>query len=124
MVNLGDSRAFWQQNDKLQQLSVDHTDQKMLLSQGITARRPGLTQHPGIEPEDMILQPTTVRIRICPDDRFLLCTDGLTDMLGPEEIQSTLKLQEPVETAAEGFGWALENGGQDNITTVCCRIYC
>lgn len=125
VVNIGDSRAFLLRNDKLRQLSVDHTDQKLLLSQGITDRRPRLTQHLGIEPEDMMLQPATTRIMIRPDDRFLLCSDGLTDMVGPEEIRSTLKLQGPVETAVERLiGRALENGGQDNITVICCQICC
>lgn len=125
VVNLGDSRAFLLRNDELRQLSVDHTDRKLLLSMGITDRRPRLTQYLGIEPEDMILQPAVYRIAIRPRDRFLLCTDGLTDMVETEEIRDILGAQEPVEAVVgQLVGRALENGGRDNITVICCQVCC
>lgn len=125
VVNLGDSKVFLLRNGKLSQLSVDHTDQALLRAQEITSRKPRLTQHLGIEPEDMVLQPTVSQITIRPKDRFLLCTDGLTDMVETEEIRNILWAQEPAGAVVEQLiGRALENGGRDNITVICCQVYC
>ena len=124
VVNLGDSKVFLLRNGELRQLTVDHTDQALLLAQGITGRKPRLTQHLGIEPEEMVLQPAVSRIAIRPKDRFLLCTDGLTDMVETEEIRNILESQEPVEAVVgQLIGRALENGGRDNITVICCQVY-
>ena len=70
-----------------------------------------------------MLQPAVSRIVIRPRDRFLLCTDGLTDMVKTEEIRNILGAQEPVEAVVgQLIGRALENGGRDNITVICCQI--
>lgn len=123
VVNLGDSKVFLLRSGELRQLSVDHTDQALLLVQGVTSRKPRLTQHLGIEPEEMVLQPAVSRMPIRPKDRFLLCTDGLTDMVETEEIRNILGAQESVETVVgQLIGRALENGGRDNVTAICCQV--
>lgn len=123
VVNLGDSKVFLLRSGELRQLSVDHTDQALLLVQGVTNRKPRLTQHLGIEAEEMVLQPAVSRMSIRPKDRFLLCTDGLTDMVETEEIRNILGAQETVEAAVgQLIGRALENGGRDNVTAICCQV--
>lgn len=49
-----------------------------------------LTQHLGIFPDELIIQPHTVQLPVRPGDRFLLCSDGLTDMLEEEDLSALL----------------------------------
>ena len=53
-----------------------------------------------------------------PGDRLLLCSDGLTDMVGDERIAEVLRLKDPHSAAAVLTHAALEAGGHDNITCV------
>ncbi len=123
VVNLGDSRIFLFRDGKLRQLSVDHTDQALLRAQGITGRKPRLTQHLGIEPEELVIQPHRGRMEARAGDRFLLCTDGLTDMVEEKEIQQILGALLPMDrTVEELIARALEGGGRDNITVICCEV--
>ena len=123
VVNLGDSRIFLFRDGKLRQLSVDHTDQALLRAQGITGRKPRLTQHLGIEPEELVIQPHRGRMEARAGDRFLLCTDGLTDMVEEEEIQQILGALLPMDrTVEELIARALEGGCRDNITVICCEV--
>lgn len=122
-VNLGDSKIFLLRKGLFQKLSVDHTDQIFLDSQGITKRKPRLTQHLGIEPEDMVIQPNILRLRACLEDRFLLCSDGLTDMVSELTIKSILEKPWPMSRVVETLiTKAMEAGGWDNTTVICCRL--
>ena len=55
------------------------------------------------------------------DDRFLLCTDGLTNEVSASEIRHTLEVVDNPQEAAEQLVRANANGGNDNITVVDCR---
>lgn len=123
IANLGDSRIFLFRDKKLRQLSVDHTDQALLQAQKITGRKPKLTQHLGIEPEELVIQPYMNRMETRVGDRFLLCTDGLTDMVEEEEIRQILGALLPADrTVEELIARALKGGGRDNITVICCDV--
>ena len=56
-------------------------------------------------------------------DVFLLCSDGITDMLTPGEIRELLSRGEtPEETLSCLARAALEAGGWDNLTALCLRV--
>lgn len=123
LLNLGDSKAFLLRNDSLEQISVEHTDRARLETLGITMRKPRLTQHLGIDPSDMILEPAIWHGNILSGDRFLLCSDGLTDMVFESEIADVLlSLSEPSDCVRKLINAAIANGGRDNITVVVCNI--
>lgn len=123
VLNLGDSKAFLFRGNAFKQVTVDHTDQAFLKSYGIQNRKPMLTQHLGIEPSEMIIQPYTTTIDIQPRDQFLLCSDGLTDMVSLERIEEILGHGYNPKMAVE---WLIEealvNGGKDNITVILCKV--
>jgi len=61
----------------------------------------------------------TLIFEIFPGDRFLLCTDGLHDMLSLREIQTLLlRHREPTAAAEQLLAVALKNGGKDNVTLI------
>lgn len=123
LVNIGDSRAFLYRSEQLHQVSVDHTDQCLFATLGMTNRKPRLTQHLGIEPEDMIIEPYKTKIRIQNEDLFLLCSDGLTDMVPEKEIKNIIDEGHEVKHTADLLiKQAMNYGGKDNITIVICKI--
>lgn len=121
VANLGDSRAFRLRNGELLQLSVDHTDAALLQGQGI--RKPRLTQHLGIWPEEMVLEPYIAKGEIQAGDRYLLCSDGLTDMVSNMEICTLMKETGSICHLTDRLvAKALEKGGRDNVTVLAAQI--
>lgn len=115
--NLGDSRIYRSDNEKFCQISKDH-----VLGRSLFGKAP-LTQYLGMEEENLQLEPTISRQEIKLGDRFLLCSDGITDMLSDGEIADILSRDIPVEETVEILvDRALKKGGRDNITVVLCEI--
>lgn len=123
IVNLGDSRAFLLRAGQLEQISTDHTDAAMLERFGTKGRKPRLTQHLGIPSEEMVIEPARWRGSISPDDIFLLCSDGLTDMVPIEVIARLLSTSVDAAACANALvTTALAGGGRDNVTVIVCRV--
>lgn len=117
--NIGDSRAYRLRDGEFLQLSVDHVEKR---PEGERKKAP-LTQHLGIDPEDMQIEPYIAKGRICKGDTYLLCSDGLTDMLTNFEISDImLNYEEPADCVQKLIQSALEHGGRDNITVIVCKI--
>lgn len=121
--NLGDSLAYLYRKCELHRISQPHTNEAFLREQGITNKKPGLTQFLGIDQEEFMVEPFINPISLCHGDLYLLCSDGLTDMVSEEGIQKILSGFIPVERKVERLrDTALENGGRDNITIILCEI--
>lgn len=124
--NVGDSRVYMLRQGQLKQLSVDHTRIQQMLNMGLITPekakihkdRHVLTQHFGIFPDEMILSPhVSQEIKLQHDDMFLLCSDGLTDMVSDEQIKQIMSEQKDVKKCVESLiDNALANGGRDNVT--------
>lgn len=119
VCNLGDSKAFLLRDGKLIQISKDHTDEAEMKKHNITGRKPSVTQYLGIDPEDTNLVPYIRSKKMFKDDIFLICSDGLTDMVSREKIKSIIASSKGVkECAIRLMNAALNNGGSDNITII------
>ncbi len=115
LCNIGDSRIFRFAEGGLRQISVDHV--------GVSAygMKPPLSQNLGIPPSEMVIDPYIARGHYNNGDIYLICSDGLTDMLTTDEI--TEILERGFNGAAERLlGRALKNGGKDNVTIIVCRV--
>ena len=119
VCNVGDSRAYRLRDGELLQLSEDHVAYRP----GSEHRKAPLTQHLGIDPEDMLIEPYIAKEKLKKGDVYLLCSDGLTDMLSNLEISCLMRDYPDVdECASQMIQATLEKGGRDNITVVVCRI--
>jgi len=124
LINVGDSRAYVLQQGELVQLTEDHSLVEELVRDGklspaeaqVHPQRSIITRALGMEPH---LQVDSWPLTPYRGDRFLLCSDGLTNELSDERIASTLRqLSDPQEAAHDLVRQARAAGGGDNITVV------
>ena len=124
IAHLGDSRAYRFRNGVLERLTKDHTIVQILLdTKQITpeeaAEHPArgrLTQAIGV---DGWTRPDTSIVDVKPGDRFLLCSDGLTDMLDDRELARTLDAGLGLDaTGRLLLEKAIKAGGKDNVTAL------
>ena len=123
VCNVGDSRAFLVHRNKLRQVSTDHTDEAFLISQGITKRKPRLTQYVGLYEEDGDPVASFYETTVSKGDTLLLCSDGITDMVPEQEILRIINtFRTPVQAVQTLIETAMQNGGRDNATALLARI--
>lgn len=121
--HVGDSRCYIY-NNEFKTLTKDHSYVQFLLEVGELSEEQAF-DHPnknrilkalGIEDE---VSPEVTKSPLKPNEEtlFLLCTDGLNDMLKDNEIKGYLDLNKPLEEQVEKLiDEALEKGGKDNVT--------
>lgn len=124
----GDSRAYLWREGRLRRLTRDHTLAQNLLDAGLTIHDANQMKHMGrvltncLGAQEGPVHADVLHFTLHSDDRLMLCTDGLTDLVSDEEISDALR-DHPV--AAEGcrslIDLALSRGGHDNITVLIAR---
>ena len=116
LCNIGDSKIFRLYDGSLEQISKDHV---AVSAFGV---KPPLSQNLGIPPNELVIDPYLARGTYNDSDVYLICSDGLTDMVSTEEITQIL-ISEPIEEAVTLLlDKALANGGKDNTTIILCKI--
>lgn len=127
LYNIGDSRIYLFRKGKLTLLSEDHTAVASSVRLGILTpeqakvhpHRNRLTQYVGIDPEEMIIEAHKSTVKMKNNDIFLLCSDGITDMLEEPEISRIMtEAKSPSETARRLVDGALAHKGKDNIAVI------
>ena len=125
VAHVGDSRAYLFRKGALHQLTRDQTQAQMLLEAGvITKKEFARNQYrhvllQAIGGRGGLVDVEIHRTRFEDDDRLLLCTDGLTDMVDDDAIAEVLGRDTTAQAACESLrDLALEAGGRDNVTAV------
>ena len=128
LCHVGDSRAYLWRGGKLAQISTDHSLVAELLSKNMLSPEAART-HPyrnvitravGVDP---MVDADILEHDKQANDLWLICSDGLTNMVPNNDIADILEQAESDETAAdELLALALDRGGTDNITFVLCRV--
>ena len=129
VAHAGDSRAYLYRNGRLEQITRDHTHVQMMVDAGAISHeeagthrlRHVLTNVLGGSAE--LTDVDIERIGLAAHDRLLLCTDGLTEVVGHDEIADILGRMKSPEVACRSLvDLALERGGPDNVTVVTARF--
>jgi PPM family protein phosphatase len=127
--HVGDSRAYLVRGEQMEQLTDDHSLVNELLKSGklseeeahIHPQRSVITRAVGTDP-DVDVDDFTVEAE--DGDVFLICSDGLTDMVEDEEILELVHTnRDDLDKAVKSLvAAANRGGGEDNITAVAFRI--
>ena len=129
VAHIGDSRLYRLRGESMEQVTRDHSLLQEQLDSGlITPEEAKLSQNknlvtralgidPSVEPEVHVYEAQ-------PDDTYLLCSDGLSDMVEDEEIRLTLITlkSNPNLTVQQLVQAANDNGGRDNISAMLIRV--
>jgi protein phosphatase len=129
IAHVGDSRAYRLRDDKLEQLTMDHSLLQELVDRGFysqeeaqrSSNRNYVTRALGVEPRvDIELQEYECK----PGDIYLLCSDGLPDMVSDEDIHLTISgFNDSLDVVTEQLiKLANKNGGRDNISVMLARV--
>jgi PPM family protein phosphatase len=127
--HVGDSRAYLVRGEQMEQLTEDHSLVNELLKSGKLSeeeaqahpQRSVITRAVGTDP-DVDVDGFTIEAE--DGDIFLICSDGLSDMVGDEEILELVhQNREDLDKAVKALvAAANRGGGEDNITAVAFRV--
>jgi PPM family protein phosphatase len=127
VFNIGDSRVYRLSGDRLEQLTVDHSEVQELVLAGVITREQART-HPR---RNVVTRALGSDAGLLPDhwllpaiggDRYLICSDGLFSELPDEVILPQLAAGVPQQAADSLVVAANEAGGRDNVTAIVVDI--
>ena len=114
LAHIGDSRAFRLRDGELEQITEDHVMGKLVSNAGSLA--PVLSRYLDGRPDR---SPDLSIREVRPGDRYLLCSDGLSPVVGTEAIRDVLvSAADPGEAVRQLVALAEDAGGPDNISVI------
>jgi protein phosphatase len=127
LAHVGDSRCYLLRDGKIKQLTQDHSLITEQLQAGVISSadvrnhklKNIITRSVGFQEDvdtDIIMKGTKV------GDKFLLCTDGLTNMVTTDDLVSILSSNSPREACVALIDLANKNGGDDNVTVIVTEV--
>ncbi|MFT7245233.1 MAG: serine/threonine protein phosphatase PrpC [Candidatus Azotimanducaceae bacterium] len=127
--HIGDSRVYRFRDNKLEQVTKDHSFVQELIDKGLytkdearaSSKKNVVTRALGVAPK---VVPEVHEYKVKQGDVFLMCSDGLTDLVGDSDIEKTFReLGSNLSvTAGHLVEVANASGGKDNISVVLIRI--
>ena len=127
VVNIGDSRCYWQADGQLQQVTRDHSLVQSMVDRGLITedearshpRKNVIMRAVGLE---RTIRSDIFRLDIRSGDALLLCSDGLSNLVSSGEMESLLLASSDDDAVChELLRRALERGAPDNVTLALVR---
>jgi len=129
IAGVGDSRCYQLRDKKVSQLTVDHSlAQALVEANTITAAEAKEHRFKNVlwkylGSKEVGDGPEVIKVDLKSNDRFILCTDGLTGVISDEGLLAYMDGQTEMQASAEGLGQlALENGSRDNVSCVTIEV--
>jgi protein phosphatase len=128
LVHVGDSRCYRLRDGSTQQVTRDDTYVQSLVDRGVLAldevrRHPQRSLVTRAVQGDSRLALTATELKPRTGDRYMLCSDGLSDFVDDDAIAGAMRAhREPLECAERLVKLALQAGGHDNVTVVVADI--
>jgi serine/threonine protein phosphatase PrpC len=127
-AHVGDSRIYRYREGRLKQMTKDHSLLREMVEMGCLTEDEAkeflfkniITKAVGTEP---FVSPAVEHGDVLPGDIYLMCTDGLTDLLTTKNIEKVVKNSKGLRECAESLVQAAKDlGGYDNITVVLVKV--
>ena len=128
MCHIGDSRAYLLRDGVFHQISHDHTLVQSLVDEGrltpeAAASHPQRSLVMRALQSSVPAEPDLAMLKAQVGDRFLLCSDGLSDVVSDETVHQTLtQLTDLNDAVSQLINLAIRSGGPDNITCVLADV--
>ncbi|MEK6322319.1 MAG: Stp1/IreP family PP2C-type Ser/Thr phosphatase [Acidobacteriota bacterium] len=127
IAQVGDSRAYLIRGDQEKQLTKDQSLVQMLLDSGAIKPEEASTVAQNVIMQALGTSPTVdvaiTSVELCRDDLLLVCTDGLSNKVTPEEMRDALRHSDSLNAACRRLvELANERGGEDNVTVIAARF--
>jgi protein phosphatase len=129
LAHVGDSRAYRLRGDKFEQLTLDHSLLQELVDRGFyseeeaqrSTNRNYVTRALGVEPT---VEVEVQEFDVLPQDVFLLCSDGLPDMVEDEDIHLTIStFNASLDVVGQQLvNLANDHGGRDNVSVMLAQV--
>ena len=105
VANIGDSRAYLIQRGSIRQITSDHSLVENIITRAV-----------GVEPS---ISSDIFEVKLSPQGRILICSDGLTNLLTDQEILEVVHSRDDLERACTTLlELALQKGAPDNVTVL------
>lgn len=119
----GDSRLYRFRNNKLQQLTRDHSQVEEMLQMGLISKAEAhvhphknvITRAVGVE-SSLFVDINVFGVQA--GDTFLLCSDGLYNSVSREDVENTLSQNAPEDCVLNLMKMSLANGADDNVSLI------
>ena len=127
LIHVGDSRCYRLRGNTFEQLSIDHTVIQELLDQGAISET-DVTTHPqrSVLTQALMGEGTVIPLMQIYDakenDRYLLCSDGLSSVLSDKEIKNLLKNNDKDVVVKALVDAAYIQGAPDNVTVLVADV--
>ena len=129
ITHIGDSRVYRLHEGQLHCMTKDHSKVQMLMDAGIitpeqaavSPQRHMVVRFLGMDEEENGICTATISrpMPLIHGDRYLICTDGVSDMLDSHSLEDIMKGEAQTDACAEAlYRGALAAGGTDNITLI------
>jgi serine/threonine protein phosphatase PrpC len=129
VAHVGDSRAYRLRNGQFEQLTMDHSLLQELVDRGFysveeaqrSTNRNYVTRALGVEPT---VEVEVHEYEVLPDDVYLLCSDGLPDMVEDEDIHLTIStFNDSLDVVGKQLiELANDHGGRDNVSVMLAQV--
>ena len=127
IAHVGDTRAYRIEKNNIELLTSDHTLVEEMRKEGVLTedeakvhpRRNTLTRAMGVEP-DLLVDVYEIGL-LKPEHRYLLCSDGLSEV-NTDELQNLVMQLAPQAASEKLIELANERGGHDNVTVLIVRV--
>ena len=129
VAHVGDSRAYRMRGGQLEQMSLDHSLLQELVDRGFysheeaqrSTNRNYVTRALGVEPT---VEVEVHEYDVLPDDIYLLCSDGLSDMVEDDDIHLTIStFNASLDVVGQQLvDLANDHGGRDNVSVMLAQV--
>ena len=127
IVEVGDSRAYLLRNGRLRQITRDQSLVQFMVDSGVMTPEDARTSNR----KNVILQAMGLgddvraaigRLSLRRRDRFLVCSDGISNSMSDDELRSLLADHDPETACTKMIDLANERGGKDNLTAIVAHV--
>ncbi|HEV3084241.1 MAG TPA: protein phosphatase 2C domain-containing protein [Gemmataceae bacterium] len=129
IASVGDSRAYLIREQKIEQLTIDHSiAQALVEAKTISAAEARVHRYRNVlwkylGSKEVGEGPEIKAVTVQVGDRFLLCTDGLSGVVPDEKLMSFVAEHPDVNDCADGLGQlALDSGSRDNVSCIVIEV--